>query len=60
MRIRKKTNEPHDTVLTIRLSKSEKQELKRKAAIAGVSVGAFLLSLALSGFEKDVCQHLEQ
>ncbi len=47
MKIRKKTNEPRDTVLTIRLSKSEQEELKRKAAKAGLSVGAFLLGLAL-------------
>lgn len=47
MKIRKKTNEPRDTVLTIRLSKSEQQELKRRAAKAGLSVGAFLLGLGL-------------
>lgn len=47
MKIRKKTEEPRDTVLTIRLSKSEQQELKRRAAKAGLSVGAFLLGLAL-------------
>lgn len=46
MKIRKKSNEPRDTVLTIRLSKSEQQELKKKAAKAGLSVGAFLLGLA--------------
>lgn len=47
MKIRKKTEEPRDTVLTIRLSKSEQQELKRLAAKAGLSVGAFLLGMAL-------------
>ncbi len=47
MKIRKKTDEPRDTVLTIRLSKSEQQELKRLATKAGLSVGAFLLGLAL-------------
>ena len=47
MKIRKKTNEPRDTVLTIRLSKSEQEELKRRAAKLGLSVGAFLLGLAL-------------
>ncbi len=47
MKIRKKTDEPRDTVLTIRLSKSEQQELKKLAAKAGISVGAFLLGLAL-------------
>lgn len=34
-------------MLTIRLSKSEQQELKRRAAKAGLSVGAFLLGIAL-------------
>ena len=47
MKIRKKSEEPRDTVLTIRLSKSEQQELKRLAAKAGLSVGAFLLGLAM-------------
>ena len=47
MKIRKKTSEPRDTVLTIRLSKSEQAELKRRAAKVGLSVGAFLLGLAL-------------
>lgn len=47
MKIRKKLEEPRDTVLTIRLSQSEKQELKKLAAKAGLSVGAFLLGLAL-------------
>lgn len=47
MKIRKRTDEPRDTVLTIRLSKSEQQELKRRAAKAGLSVGAFLLGIAL-------------
>ena len=47
MKIRKKSDEPRDTVLTIRLSKSEQQELKVLAAKAGLSVGAFLLALAL-------------
>ena len=47
MKIRKKSDEPRDTVLTIRLSKSEQQELKRLAARAGLSIGAFLLGLAM-------------
>ena len=47
MKIRKKTDEPRDTVLTIRLSQSEKDELKKLATKAGLSVGAFLLGLAL-------------
>ena len=47
MKIRKRIDEPRDTVLTIRLSKSEQKELKSLAAKAGLSVGAFLLGLAL-------------
>ncbi len=47
MKIRKKSDEPRDTVLTIRLSKSEQAELKKRAAKLGMSVGAFLLGLAL-------------
>ncbi len=47
MKIRKRTEEPRDTVLTIRLSKTEQQELKKLAAAAGLSVGAFLLGMAL-------------
>ena len=47
MKIRKKSNEPRDTVLTIRLSKSEQQELKKRAAKVGLSVGAFLIGAAL-------------
>lgn len=47
MKIRKKTDEPRDTVLTIRLSQSEKDELKKLATKAGLSVGAFLLGMAL-------------
>lgn len=47
MKIRKKCEERRDTVLTIRLSKTEQQELKRLAAKAGLSVGALLLGMAL-------------
>ena len=47
MKIRRKIDEPRNTVLTIRLSKSEQMELKRRAANVGLSVGAFLLTLAL-------------
>lgn len=54
MKIRKKTDEPRDTVLTIRLSKSEQQELKRRAAQVGLSVGAFLLGVALGDAVGDV------
>lgn len=34
-------------MLTIRLSKSEQQELKKRAAKVGLSVGAFLIGAAL-------------
>ena len=47
MKIRKKSEEPRDTVLTIRLSRSEQEELKRRAAKLGISVGAFLIGLGL-------------
>lgn len=47
MKIRKKCSEPRDTVLTIRLSKSEQQELKKRAAALGISVGALLIGAAL-------------
>lgn len=52
MNIRKKTDEPRDTVLTIRLSKSEQQELKKLAAAVGLSVSAFLVSVALGSNSK--------
>jgi uncharacterized protein (DUF1778 family) len=61
MKIRKKSDEPRDTVLTIRLSKSEQQELKRLAAAAGVSVGGFLLGKALGdAIGKKVIDSIEQ
>lgn len=47
MNIRKRTEEPRDTVLTIRMSQSEKAALKELAAAVGVSVGGYLLGLAL-------------
>lgn len=47
MKIRKQMNEPRDTVLTIRMSQSEKARLKELAAALGVSVGGYLLGLAL-------------
>lgn len=47
MKIRRKSNEPRNTVLTIRLSNAEKTELKKRASNSGLSVGAFLIDLAL-------------
>ena len=47
MKIRRKSNEPRNTVLTIRLSNAEKTELKKRASSAGLSVGAFLVDIAL-------------
>lgn len=61
MKIRKKSEEPRDTVLTIRLSQSEKQELKRLAARAGLSVGAFLLGLAMGDIAGEkIIDHLQK
>ena len=48
MKIRSKSTEPRNTVLTIRLSNTEKAELKQRASNLGLSVGAFLVHLALS------------
>lgn len=47
MKIRRKSSEPRNTVLTIRLSNAEKTELKKRASNSGLSVGAFLIDLAL-------------
>ncbi len=44
---RKPTSEPRSTTIGVRVSESEKAALKRLAAAAGVSVGAYLLGLAL-------------
>lgn len=49
MKIRKKTSEPRDTSLTIRLSKSEAIALKVLAHSYGMSVGNYLINLALKG-----------
>lgn len=46
MNIRKKGSEPRDTVLTIRLSRSEQQRLKQIASEFGISVAKFLLGIA--------------
>mgnify|MGYP002514534091 CR=1 FL=1 len=47
MIIRKKCSEPRDTVLTIRLSRSEHNRLKQMASELGISV-AKLLQIRLS------------
>ena len=47
LKIRKKGTEPRNTVLTIRLSNTEKEELKKRASSAGLSMGAFLIETAL-------------
>lgn len=47
MKIRRKMDEPRDTTVNIRVSESEKDALKKAAAAVGVSVGAYLLGLAL-------------
>lgn len=47
MKIRPKDGEPRETWLTIRVNQQEKEALKKLAACAGVSVGGYLLGLAL-------------
>lgn len=47
MKIRSKSNDPRDTLLTIRVSETEKRQLKAAAAALGISVGGYLLGLAL-------------
>lgn len=47
MKIRKPMDEPRDTVITIRMSQSEKAALKELAGALGISVGGYLLGLAL-------------
>lgn len=46
MKIRRRTSEPRDSLLTIRISDSEKELLKAAALAAGVSMGAYLLLMA--------------
>ena len=46
MKIRKRSREPRNTVLTIRLSSAEKKDLRFLAEQYGLSVSAFLLMLA--------------
>ncbi len=47
MKIRKKLDEPRNTVLTLRLSQTERKKLGELAESVGVSVGAYLVGLAL-------------
>ncbi len=47
MRIRKKIEEPRDALLTIRLSQTERRKLGELASDRGISVGAYLIGLAL-------------
>lgn len=51
MRIRKRIDESRDSVVAIRVSQTEKQRLNELARDCGVSVGAYLIGLALgNGF----------
>lgn len=52
MNIRKKGSEPRDTVLTIRLSRSEQQRLKQMASKLGISVARFLLGVAFGDIKR--------
>lgn len=47
VKIRKKLEEPRDTVLTVRLSQTERRRLGMLADSYGMSVGAYLIGLAL-------------
>lgn len=47
MKIRCKTDEARDTTVNIRVSEKEKEQLKSLASALGLSVGAYLLGLAL-------------
>lgn len=47
MKIRSKTDEVRDTTVNIRVSEKEKEQLKSLASALGLSVGAYLLGLAL-------------
>lgn len=51
MKIRKRIAEPRDTSLTIRMSRGEKRALKALADSSGISVGGYLLGLALGDFK---------
>lgn len=46
MYIRRKSDEPRDTTVNIRVSKKEKEQLKSLASARCLSVGAYLLGLA--------------
>ena len=47
MKIRSKTDEARDTTVNIRVSEKEKEQLKSLASELGLSVGAYMLGLAL-------------
>ena len=47
MKIRSKADEARDTTVNIRVSEKEKEQLKSLASALGLSVGAYLLGLAL-------------
>lgn len=52
MRIRKRTDEPRNVSLRMRVSRSERDRLGELAAAQGVSVSAYLIGLALgNGFD---------
>lgn len=46
-KIRRKMEEPRNTTVNIRVSRSEKVQLQKLAGRLGVSVGAYLIGLAL-------------
>jgi predicted DNA binding CopG/RHH family protein len=47
MKIRSKTDEERNTTVNIRVSEKEKAQLKSLASALGLSVGAYLIGLAL-------------
>lgn len=47
VKIRSKTDEARNTTVNIRVTETEKQQLKNLASALGVSVGAYLVGLAL-------------
>lgn len=57
MKIRRKGSEPRSTVFTIRLSPSELAQLRSLADAAGLSIAAYLLSLAFPSPSKEVQDH---
>lgn len=47
MKIRSKTDEERNTTVNIRVSEKEKAQLKSLSSALGLSVGAYLIGLAL-------------